>query len=177
MSRLFNITSSVIAITGCALGTPAIAQNVSGTVDATITLTSACEVNGSTGTSNVDFGTLDFGTHSTLFTSATAQVNGNGSGEIAVQCSPGADATLTFTGGLHDAAIGGSGRAMSDGTLFVPYDIYRDSAFNTVLANGASITITADGSIQHIPVYGRALGISGLAAGTYTDTISVMLAF
>lgn len=153
------------------------AQTVTGTIDATITLSAACEVNGSTATSNVDFGTLDFGTHSTFFSAAQAQVDGNGSNSISVQCTPGSDATLTIVSGLNDAAVAGGERALTNGSLFVPYDLYSDAGFLNVLSNGSTIDITGDGTVQLVPVYGRAVGVSGLTPGTYTDTISVTLAF
>lgn len=157
---------------------PANAQTVTGTIDATITLTSACEVNGSTATSGVDFGTIDFGSHTTLFSEATSTLDPGGGGSgISIQCSPGSDASLTIVGGLNDASVAGSGRAMKNGSLYVPYDIYSDASFATLLANGNSIAVTADGTIQTIPIYGKALGNGGLTAGLYSDTISVTLSF
>ena len=153
------------------------AQTVTGTIESTITLLSACEVNGSTATSGVDFGTLDFGGHSTFFDEATTQLQSGSANAIEIRCAQGADATLTITGGLHDAAVGGSGRAMANGSRYVPYDIYSDSGFQNPLVNGETIAVTADGSIQQIPIYGRALGNSGLIPGDYSDTISVTLDF
>lgn len=152
------------------------AQTVTGTIDATITLTSACEVNGSTATTGVDFGTLDFGSHTTLFTEAAAAMAGAGSA-ISIQCSPGSPASLTITGGSYDAQVPGSGRAMSNGTLYIPYDIYADAAFANVLANNTPIAVTADGTPQLIALYAQALGNELLVPGTYTDTVSVTLSF
>lgn len=172
-----RILSALTAAAGFIAAVPTMAQTVTGTIDSTITLTSACEVNGSTGTTAVDFGTLDFGSHTSLFTEATAQVDGNGSGAIAIQCTPGSGATLTFLAGLNDDEVAGSTRAMTNGTLFVPYDIYSDPAFATVLDNGSTVPVTADGTVQIVNVYGRALGNAGLTAGTYTDTIAVTLTF
>lgn len=159
------------------LNAEANAQTVSGTINSTISLSSACEVNGNSGTSNVDFGTLNFGSHSTFFTSAEAQVDGNGSGSISIQCSPGSDATLTINSGLHDAAISGGGRALSNGTLYIPYDIYSDSGFANVLNNNSNLPVTGDGTVQVVPIYGRAVGTPGLVPGTYNDTISLTLTF
>lgn len=176
--KLRRLDLAIIFAGVAILHLPASAQTVTGTIDTTITLTSACEVNGSTATSGVDFGTIDFGSHSTLFSEATSTLDpGGGGGGISIQCSPGSDASLTINSGLNDAAVAGSGRAMSNGSLYVPYDIYSDAAFLNVLANGASITVTADGTEQIVPIYGKALGNSGLQAGTYTDTISVTLSF
>lgn len=161
---------------GLLFSASASAQTVTGTVESTITLTRACQINGATDTTNVAFGVLDFGAHTTLFTDASAQVQGNG-GAITIQCSPGASATLTFAAGLHDAAVAGSGRAMGNGSLMVPYDLYSDAALSTVIPVGGTQEITADGTVQTVNVYGRALGAPGLTAATYTDTIAVTLAF
>lgn len=176
MFRRINLS---IAILGGSvmLASTASAQTVTGTIDATITLTAACEVNGATGTTGVDFGALDFGSNTTLFSEATSQVNGNGSGAVSVQCTPGNDATLTFGAGQHDGSATGGTRAMSDGTQFVPYDIYSDAGYATALTSGETMSITADGTVQTVQVYGKAVGGTGLAAGTYTDTIAVTLTF
>ncbi len=173
-----KVTFILAIIGGFFLQAAAGAQNVTGTVDSTITLSRACQVNGTTGTTNVQFGVLDFGTQTTLFTEAHAEIQGGGSGSaITVQCSPGTAATLTFGAGLHDAAVSGSGRAMSNGSLLVPYDLYSNAGLTTVVPVGATQTVTADSTVQTIHVYGKALGAPGLIADTYTDTINVTLAF
>lgn len=157
--------------------TAAFAQSATGTVQSTITLTSACAINGSTATSAVNFGTLAFGSTTTLFTSVDAAIAGSTSAGIAIQCTPGTVVNLRFVSGLHDGAALGGTRAMSNGTLFVPYDLYSNAGRTTPLLFATNLPLTADGTVQTLPVYGRALGVAGLAAGTYTDTISVTLTF
>jgi spore coat protein U-like protein len=148
---------------------------VAGVIDATITLTAACEVNGSP--TSADLGTLAFGTHTTLFDSASAEVNGTGA--IGVRCTPGATATLTFGDGENDGAVAGSGRALANagGTLFVPYDIYSDAGLSDVLAPTDQITIPGTGEVETVHVYGKALGAPDLTPGTYADTIAITLTF
>lgn len=176
--KIFKVSAVIIAGAAvCALQSPAVAQTVTGTVDATISLTSACEVNGSDATSGVDFGTLDFGSHTTLFSEATTELQSDTGSGISIQCSPGSDASLTVTGGSNDAAVPGSGRAMSNGSLFVPYDLYSDAALEATLSNGTSIPVVGDGTVQVIPIYGRALGNALLTPGTYSDTVAVTLSF
>lgn len=104
-------------------------------------------------------------------------VDGNGAGAIAIQCTPGSGATLTFAAGQHDGQASGGGRALSNGSLYIPYDIYSDSGFTSLLSSGSTVAVTTDGSVHTVPIYGRALGASGLTADTYTDIISVSLAF
>lgn len=159
----------------------ALAQVVSGSVDATITLQASCEVNGAPGATGVDFGALDFGTHSTLFDEADAEISDTAAG-ISVQCTPGTQYTLTFDGGLHSASANASLglRAMqhSTGTPYVTYNLYAASGRTVPMSvNGTMGPLTADGSAQTVNVYGRALGESGLVAGTYDDTIGVTLSF
>lgn len=166
------------AVVGClAFATPVAAETVTGTLDASITLTKACKVNGATTTSGVSFGSLAFGTHTTLFTEATATADGNGSGAISIQCTPGADATLKFNAGQNDGQASGSGRAMKSGTYYVPYDIFSDAGYSNKLTSGSGVTVTADGTAHTVNVYGKALGASGLVAGTYSDVITVELSF
>ena len=159
----------------------ALAQVVSGSVDATITLQASCEVNGAPGATGVVFGALDFGTHSTLFNQADAEISDTAAG-ISVQCTPGTQYTLSFDGGLHaasaNAALGLRAMEHSAGGTFVTYNLYAASARTVPMSiNGTMGPLTADGSAQTVNVYGRALGESGLVAGTYDDTIGVTLSF
>ncbi|HET6538181.1 MAG TPA: spore coat protein U domain-containing protein [Sphingopyxis sp.] len=84
---------------------------VTGTVDATITLEAGCIVNGQNfddGSTGVDFGTIDFGTHNTLFTESDAQIL-SGATELTVQCSNGITPVVTFDAGLNDSQGAGVG--------------------------------------------------------------------
>ncbi|MBB2200569.1 fimbrial major subunit CsuA/B family protein [Gluconacetobacter tumulisoli] len=163
---------------------PAGAATINGTVEAHLALTSACSINGAapndgSGTGSVDFGTLEFGTQTSLFSQADGQVTDSGTQGIAIQCTPGTDATLTFVSGANDTnASAGHVHALTDGNShYVPYDIFATSQRTTPLANAGTVLLTADGTQQAIPLYGRAYGAAGLAAGTYADTISVTLTF
>lgn len=153
------------------------AGTTSGTIGVQVDLTRACKINGSVGNSN--FGSLNFGTHTTLFDEATAQVGNGASAGITIQCSPGADAVLSFNAGQNDGAAAGGQRALycSASHQYLPYDIYSDSSYSTLLNSGQSINVTADGLEKTVRVYGRARGVTGLYAGSYTDTISVQLDF
>ncbi|MDT8893432.1 spore coat U domain-containing protein [Halomonas sp. I1] len=159
---------------------PAFAQSVTGTIDVSIELTAACEVNESTSTSGVDFGSLDFGSHSTLFVDADAEVL-NGGTAIEVLCSPGVTPSFQISGGANDGDSGSQNHAMADGSgNFVPYSIFTDAARTSVLDAGTphALSGTADGvTPQTLALYGRAYGQPGLAAGSYSDTLNVELSF
>ncbi len=177
MKHLARMMPVVVAMLVMGVANVAWGGTTTGQVNSTMTLTAACQVNGSTSSSGVNFGTLNFGSQTTLFNTATAQVNG-GSGAIAVQCSPGAGAVLTFQAGQHDAQVSGGSRAMANGSgKFIPYDIYSDAGYSSVLASGATVNITEDGTTQTVNIYGRAVGVAGLTPGTYTDVIAVQLNF
>ncbi|WP_443969463.1 Csu type fimbrial protein [Sphingobium sp. CR28] len=154
--------------------------DITGTIDATITLESGCIINGANaadGAGSADFGTLDFGTETTLFSQASAQVTGAGAG-ITVQCTAGVTPNLVFQTGLHDANASGAGnKAMqhsSTTTQYVSYNLLRDDDA-TVINNGDSVALSNDGSEQTIAVNGRAYGAAGLIAGTYNDIVTVVL--
>lgn len=155
------------------------AQTVSGTVDVSMELEAACEVNGSASASGVDFGSLAFGSHTSLFEQADAMVLNNGTA-IEVLCSPGVEPSVRITGGANDAQGGSANHAMSYLDNYIPYTLYTDvgrsSALNVNVAH--SLVGTADGTTpQTLELYGRAFGQPGLASGTYTDTLNIELAF
>lgn len=152
------------------------AASVTGQIAATLTLISNCQVNGSTASSGVNFGALNFGSQIAQFTGATAQVGGGGA--ISVLCSPGAIPVVKVGVGGHDGASAGGTRALSDGTNFVPYDFYTDAATTVLLPINGTITLpTSIGVAQTVNLYGRAVGKAGLPPGVYTDTVAVELSF
>jgi len=173
-------------LSGFGLGTalllaPAAQADITGTVDATITLEAGCIVNGqsfSDGAAGADFGTLDFGTHNTLFTEADGQIL-NGGGAFLIQCSPGLTPVLSFDAGENDGLGAGAGlRAMENASApgtYVTYNLYSDAGRTTIIPIGGDVTLAADGSQQTVNVYGRAFGEPALTPGTYGDVITVVL--
>ena len=159
---------------------PAMAD-ITGPVDATITLSAGCIVNGQNlddGDASADFGTLDFGTHNTLFTTADGQVVSGGSA-INIQCSPGVAPVLSFDAGLHDGlGTGGGLRAMAHTATagqYVTYSLYSNAARTAVIPIGGGVTLSDSGAAQQVDIYGRAFGTAGLVTGIYNDVITVVL--
>lgn len=155
--------------------------DVTGTVDATITLEAGCIVNGQNfddGTSGADFGTLDFGTENTLFSQADAQILSGGAA-FTVQCSNGITPVLSFNAGLNDGEGAGAGlHAMehqTDAGRFVTYNLYSDAGRNTVIPVGGDVSLAGGGAQQTVNVYARAFGEAGLTPGVYSDIITVVL--
>lgn len=161
---------------------PVAAQaDVTGTIDATITLEAGCIINGQNyddGSANVDFGTLDFGTHNTLFVEADAQVQ-SGGGALMIQCSNGIAPILSFNAGQNDGSgTGGGVRAMAhttDAGRFVTYNLYEDAARTTLIPIGEDVTLLDTGEVQTVNIYASAFGESGLTPGVYTDVVTVVL--
>lgn len=154
---------------------------VTGTVDATITLEAGCIVNGQNfddGATGADFGTIDFGTHNTLFVQSDAQILSGATG-FTVQCSNGITPTITFEAGLNDSEGAGVGlHAMAhqtDSAQFVTYNLYSDAGRSTIIPVGGDMTLADDGTEQTVTVYARAFGEDGLITGTYTDTLTVVV--
>lgn len=160
---------------------PTAHADITGTVDATITLEAGCIINGqnhSDGAASADFGTLDFGTHNTLFSQADGQLL-NGGGAVLIQCSPGITPVLSFNAGENDGEGAGVGlRAMENAAApgnFVTYNLYSDAGRTVIIPVGGDIVLASDGSQQTVNVYGRAFGEAALVPGTYGDTITVVL--
>lgn len=155
------------------------ATTVTGQITSSLILISSCQVNGGGGSSNLNFGALNFGTANSLFTSASGQVLGGGGGALSILCSAGTTPTVKVRAGAHDGQSAGGTRALYDGVAnYVPYDLYTDAGHSQLLAIDGVINLApSTGVAQTVNIYGQALGKAGLPAGTYTDTISVELTF
>lgn len=174
-----HVSRCILAGLGLALASQAHAASVTGTINASLTLTAACQVNGSAGVSGLNFGALNFGTQDALFGAATAQVLGTGGGAMSVLCSAGTVPAIRVGAGSHDGLSTGGTRALADGVgNFVPYDFYTDAGLTQPLAIDGVITLpTSTGVAQTVNLYGQAVGKPGLPAGVYSDTVAVELSF
>ena len=174
-----NLTRCILAGLGLALASHAQAATVTGTISSTLTLTAACQVNGSASTSGLNFGSLNFGTQDALFTTASGQVLGVGGGAMSILCSAGTVPAIRVRAGTHDGQSTGGTRALADGNgNFVAYDFYTDTGHTQLLAIDGTITLpTSTGVAQTVNLYGQARGKAGLPAGVYTDTVAVELSF
>lgn len=178
---MHKMSLSALAIGTALLLAPAAQADITGTIDATITLETGCIVNGQNygdGSASANFGALAFGTQNTLFTQADGQVLGGG-GALRIQCSPGITPVLSFDAGENDGEGAGAGlRAMENGGAagkFVTYNLYSDAGRTAIIPIGGDITLASDGSQQTVNIYGRAFGETALTPGIYSDTITVVL--
>ncbi|MGC5702031.1 spore coat protein U domain-containing protein [Pseudomonas sp. NFXW11] len=169
-----------LALLGLAMvGQADAATTVTGQISASLILTTSCLVNGAGGSSGLNFGSLNFGTTNSLFTTASAQVLQGGGGALSILCSSGTSPSLKIAAGTNDGKSTGGSRALFDGVAnYVPYDLYTDAGHSQILAiNGVINLAPSTGVAQTVNIYGQAVGKAGLPAGTYTDTVSVQLTF
>lgn len=154
------------------------ATTVTGTVPASLVLTSSCLINGTVGANGAVFGALDFGSATTLFDSANGQVLSGGSA-MTVLCSAGTTPSITLGAGAHDGMAAAQGtRALASGSNYVGYDLYSDVGHSTLVSIGGNVTLSqSTGVTQTVNIYAKATGKVGLPAGTYTDSIAVVLTF
>ncbi len=176
MTSRFFISSA-----GILLLSTAAQADITGSMDAQITLSTGCVINAQNaddGSSSADFGSINFGTQNTLFSQVNGEVVGTGSG-IAVQCTPGVSPVLVFNAGENDGlGAGGGNRAMQHNVTagqYVTYNLFSDAGRNSVIPIGGNIALANDGSAQVVRVYARAYGATGLIAGTYDDVVTVLL--
>lgn len=163
-------------------GTVQAAGSLTGNIGVTLNIGEGCTVsNGSVSGGTNEWGTLDFGTYSDLTNVIDGSVTGSdGSNTVSVTCSSGLSPTLALGSGLYG---NGSVRNVSSdgGTTLIPYRLYSDSARSSEIALNGSISLTADGTAQDIPIYGRVLpadqSTTAPAAGTYTDTVVATLSW
>jgi spore coat protein U-like protein len=185
----FNSKRMLIAgsILFAAVSMPATASaQISGTLNASLNLTSACSVNGEIPAGPVDLGDLDFGTHSAVFTgelTAQARVAGE---RTKIRCSGDiGSVSIEINAGLNAGgtpAFGDGTRALKHETenVYVRYELYADPTHTTVYMAGVAQPVAlTPGEELELPIYGRINKSSpeGLQPGTYRDTVTVTITF
>lgn len=180
----FRATAAVAALVAvvAVAAAPATAATIgtsTGTIGVSLNISSACVVNGATAVASDlgKVGQLTFADQPGIFGDTDAQMvaTGGGSG-IGVLCSPGSTPTLTIGSGANDAS--GIHYMASSGNK-VAYHLFRDSARTNEITIGQQISLgTATSTAFSVPIYGRVnSGGAVLAAGAYTDTVQVTLAW
>ncbi|MGL9774211.1 MAG: spore coat protein U domain-containing protein [Sodalis sp. (in: enterobacteria)] len=80
------------------------AAEATGTINAMLTLTNGCLINGDPATTNANFGNLDFGTHAATFDTLKATMSGAIDNGIRVRCSDGAASHIVQITGSSNPA-------------------------------------------------------------------------
>ncbi|WP_366519499.1 Csu type fimbrial protein [Serratia nevei] len=170
---LMVLTSTPLLL--CSFGTPAVDGTIQGTVGVTITIGAGCVVTGgnSSGITN-NFGSISFGTYSSLANVITASATGSGgTGTLGLNCTTGTNYTVALDNGLN--ASGSQRRMASSVPAYISYNLYQDSA-NSIPWNNTTGVLTGTGTGSAVPlvVYGLvpAAGTTP-AAGVYSDTVTM----
>ncbi|OKB65842.1 spore coat protein [Serratia marcescens] len=159
----------------CANGAANAAGTIQGTLGVTITIGAGCVVTGgnSAGVSN-DFGSISFGTYSSLANVIAATATGSGgTGSLGLNCTNGTNYTVALDNGLY--ASGSQRRMASSVPAYISYNLYQDIA-HALPWNSTSGVLTGVGTGSAVPliVYGLvpAAGTTP-AAGAYSDTVTM----
>ncbi|QHM72411.1 Csu type fimbrial protein [Mixta intestinalis] len=169
------------------LAAPSFAATTTGTINATLTLTTGCLVNGQPGTTGVNFGTLNFGSSAATFDTLNATLVGAAGTGIYVRCTTGQAYNVQVTSSNAAPAtvygeVTGQPRYLllgADNTRGIAYTLYSDAGFTNAIANNTNLpaTGTANPTLgDNYQIFGRITGggfNATIPAGTYTDTISV----
>ncbi|HBR1133651.1 spore coat U domain-containing protein (plasmid) [Escherichia coli] len=155
------------------------ADTTTSTFTVSATVENGCVFGDDTGSSITDFGTIDFGTMSSI--SSTVDVaSSTGSGSVVVTCTPGLAATIELDYGANGGDSSARYLINSSGTRTIAYQLYQDSNHTTVWGTGSqaySISSFPD-TTQTYTVYARLFASSEMPeAGSYTDTVTVTLTY
>ena len=141
------------------------AEASSDTFDAQITIDSFCTVS----TTSLNFGT-------TATTGSTNPILAQST--VTVACNDLSTYTISIDDGLN--ADGTQRRLSPDGVNFVDYQIYKDANMLSAWGSGTNgrLGVTAAGTSSDYTTYGRISSVtSGVAPGSYKDTVAVSIAF
>lgn len=159
-----NFKGLTIAALLCAA--PAFAGTASGTFNVTATVLNNCSIS----TADLAFGNYN----ATTATASTASTT------LSVTCTSSLPYTVALDGGSTNAAV--AGRAMGDGNgNKLTYGLYTTNAYSTIWGDGTGTTQTqagtGNGSAQSLTVYGKIPAGQYVKSGSYTDRITVTVAY
>jgi spore coat protein U-like protein len=164
------MTLRELKVTAVALGLVVAAAPVADAATASANLTVTATV---VSTCSVGAGSLAFGNYD-----PTAASNVDQAGTFQVTCTKGTSATVGLDTGSNAS---GSTRRMTDGTDFLSYELFKETARTNVWGNaGAGLVALAaapSNAAQTVTVYGRISGSQDVRAGSYSDTVVITVTF
>jgi spore coat protein U-like protein len=151
-----------LAAVAALLAQQASAGTRTGTLSVQATVSSACALT----TATMDFGTYYAG----------AAGNRDIAGTVGYVKCYNAALTVELDGGQNAS---GAARNMKSGASLLRYEIYQDSARTKVLSTGTNaLPITSDATGEaSVPIYGRIFSGQVVPAGSYADTVGIVLTF
>ncbi len=162
------------------LSLPAVPATIptTATLSVNATIVRGCLVSGATGqVTGVNFGTIDFGTHSAVRTGSETRLSGSGAGgQALIQCTPGTAVQVAADAGQN--AQGSQRRLSNNAGAYVPYALALATAPATALVPNVPAGLTLGSSAAALLLQGTATFPGfGLPAGVYTDTVQVTLSW
>jgi spore coat protein U-like protein len=147
----------------------------SGTVNNNLTVTATVISSCSISNSPVAFGNYDG-----IVTNATTALTGNGS--LTVTCTTGSPANIQMSQGANPATGSTAAvplRRLANGTNYLSYSLFQNSALTTVWGNttGTGATYTGTGTSSTITVYGSVASGQNEPVGSYSDTVVASITF
>lgn len=166
MLNKYRVLPLAVAVAACLAIPSAMAAAVSDPMTVSITLTNACSIVADD---------LTFPASTTLTAALTANA------DVRVVCSGANPVSIAFSAG-DGAGSTIASRHMSQGASTVSYNLYRESAFTTVLGTTAAtdtidFTSTGSGSTDTKVVYGRVPAQAAKPNGTYSSIVTATLTY
>ena len=160
---------SLLALALAAISSQAFAGTTSANFQSTATLSSSCVVSAT----NVNFGTITPAATGT--TTATGTITSTCSNNVAYSLSISAGSSAAITA---RTMVGGT----AGNTDKLAYNLYTESALTNVwgdgtTGNGAKVSLTGTGIAQTSTVFGSLALNQYLKPDTYTDNLTVTLAY
>jgi spore coat protein U-like protein len=114
--------------------------------------------------------------------------NVDSTANLSVSCKANPNATTAFTISLSQGnGASFNPRNMASGTYTLNYNLYSDASHSTIWGDGTSGTSQVSGTIPpglppgsttlNLTVYGRIPGNQNLAAGSYSDAITITISY
>lgn len=149
---------------------PALAGGANGSFQVTATVVAGCTVSGSV---------LNFGS---AIDPIVAAVPVDATSTLTVHCTNTTPYTVSLDAGANAGGAANFGaRAMKSGSRLLAYQLYLDGARSTVWGDttggSANASGTGTGSNQTLTIHGRLPSLSGVAPGTYSDTVTVTISY
>ncbi len=180
MKHYSSIFSGIFFLFSIGVAQVALSATVTGNLGITAVVGAGCQVNSSNVTAGIiNFGSLDFGSINTIGNQTIdAQTTGAGNGSIVMECSNGTPFTISLDNGLHYASSTRSMVNSGNASVLLAYTLYQNAARTVPWTTSSPLTGTASGAPVTYPVYGRIPpGQTGITAGTYNDTVQVVISW
>jgi len=169
---LVCVTSMLFSASSLAAG------QVQGDLGVQLVISDGCEISGgvTTPTGN-SFGTLDFGTHGgSIINTLRAQSAAN-SGGLEINCTNALPYTIAIDDGTNADSLS-TQRRLTDGSgNYINYNLYQDSTYSALWASATPRSFVGTGGDTSLIFYGAIPGGQSAAAGSYTDTVTVTVAW